>query len=113
YKGRKFEILVTTHTTKLYSINDFGKGEGTRCPVDYLERHDENNKLQELSRYRPANIKGGCSKGFLVIAFLGRELGLKNVDKLELNALKEKMSSHLAFRRVISDSSELVFSSLR
>ncbi|CAF1658730.1 unnamed protein product, partial [Didymodactylos carnosus] len=76
FENHKFEVLVdnaTTHTTKLYSVHDFRKGEGFRCPIDFIEWQDENEQPQRLSCYYDQNIKGGCSKGLLVLA---KELGL-------------------------------------
>jgi hypothetical protein len=100
FKNCKFEVVVdnaTTHTTKLYSLNDFPKGEGYRCPVDFVEWLDDNDKPQRLSCYYDSNVKGGCSKGLLVLA---RELGFKVDNKIKLPELKEVLSKHAAFKTV-------------
>ena len=46
YQHHKIEILVDnarTHTAKQYSINDFGKRSGIRCPISVIESIDEMN----------------------------------------------------------------------
>ena len=52
YQHHKIEILVDnarTHTAKQYSINDFGKRSGTRCPISVIEYIDEMNTPKKLS----------------------------------------------------------------
>ncbi|CAF1040827.1 unnamed protein product [Didymodactylos carnosus] len=52
YKNHRLEILVDnarTRRVKDYSINDFGKGSGTRCPVQMIEYTDQNNVKQTLN----------------------------------------------------------------
>jgi hypothetical protein len=51
YHNHQVEILVdnaTTHSTREYSINDFGKGIGTRCPVYSTEYTDEHNNMRKF-----------------------------------------------------------------
>ncbi|CAF1192571.1 unnamed protein product [Didymodactylos carnosus] len=101
YKGHKFVILVdnaTTHTAKFYSVNDFGKRENTRCPVDVVEWEDKDGKLHEIDCYYPPNVKNGCSKGLLVLA---RELRFKVDEKIKLDRLKELLSTQSAFQKVV------------
>lgn len=51
YTNNQIEIIVDnarTHTNKAYSLQDFGKGIGTRCPVQQIEYVDENSKTQTI-----------------------------------------------------------------
>lgn len=44
YANHNIEVVVDnvrTHSANEYSINDFGKGIGTRCPTDFLEFVDD------------------------------------------------------------------------
>ena len=46
YENHNIEVLVDNariHTGKPFSINDFGRGIGTRCPVSSIEYIDELN----------------------------------------------------------------------
>ena len=54
FKDHEIEIIVDnarTHSTKEYSINDFGKGIGTRCPVSAIEYVDDQNQDVSISCY--------------------------------------------------------------
>ena len=47
FKNREIEIIVDnarTHSAKEYSINDFAKSIGTRCPVSAIEYVDDQNQ---------------------------------------------------------------------
>jgi hypothetical protein len=37
-----------THTTKLYSMQEFGKNIGTRSPVEKIEYVDENGAIKVI-----------------------------------------------------------------
>jgi len=71
YRGHNIHILVdnaTTHSTKEYSVHDFGKKNNTRCPVKFLEWTDEQNKRQRLNCYFSSGDLKGKSKGLLQMA---------------------------------------------
>ena len=54
FKDHDIEINVDnarTHSAKEYSINDFGKGIGTRCPVSAIEYVDDQNQDVSISCY--------------------------------------------------------------
>ena len=60
YQHHIIEILVDnarTHTTKQYSINDFGKRSGTRCPISIIEYIDEMNTPKKLSVFFNQDLK--------------------------------------------------------
>ena len=43
FKGHTIEVVVDnarTHSARAFSVNDFGKGVNTRCPVDAIEYLD-------------------------------------------------------------------------
>jgi hypothetical protein len=67
YRGHNIHVLVdnaTTHTTRSYSVHDFGKNSNTRCPVNFLEWTDEHNKQQRLDCYISSDSLKGKSKGY-------------------------------------------------
>jgi len=100
YRNHKVEILVDnarTHTSKPFSINDFGKGIGTRCPVSTLEYVDEMNNLKTIDCFIRSGPEQGKSKGLLAIAL---ELGFKISNNCKLDELKVLLSSHRAFQSV-------------
>jgi hypothetical protein len=54
YKNNQIEIAVDnarTHTSKLYSLQEFGKNIGTRCPVKQIEYVDENGGVKVIDCY--------------------------------------------------------------
>jgi predicted house-cleaning noncanonical NTP pyrophosphatase (MazG superfamily) len=54
YKDNQIEIIgnnTRTHTTKAYSLQEFGKNIGTRCPVEKIEYADENNATKIIDCY--------------------------------------------------------------
>ncbi|CAF3320169.1 unnamed protein product [Rotaria socialis] len=100
YQYHNIEILVdnaTAHTAKNYSINDFGKRSGTRCPVSSIEYLNDNNEMQILECYYQSGPKKGQSKGLLSIAM---ELGLPVAPNITLDELKSTLSKHRAFQNV-------------
>ncbi|CAF4346076.1 unnamed protein product [Didymodactylos carnosus] len=67
YQGHDVEVLVDnarTHSAKQYSVNDFGKGIGTRCPVEDLEFLDADGEEAKLSCYFGDGENKNKSKGF-------------------------------------------------
>ncbi|CAF4327610.1 unnamed protein product [Rotaria magnacalcarata] len=100
YQHHNIEILVdnaTTHTAKNYSINDFGKRSGTRCPVSSIEYLNDNDEMQILECYCQSGPKKGQSKGLLSIAM---ELGLPVAPNITLDELKLALSKQRAFQNV-------------
>ena len=100
YEGHAIEICVdnaTTHSSRDYSLHDFGKDIGTRCPVQFIEWIDENNKKMKLNCYFTDGEHNGLSKGLLVLA---QERGLRLPNNCKLNELKEILSRHDAFKNV-------------
>ena len=68
YQGRDIEVVVDnarTHSAREYSINDFGKGVGTKCPVDAIEFVDHQGQLVSVSCYFENGEHKGKSKGLL------------------------------------------------
>lgn len=100
YQGHDIEILVDnarTHTAKEFSINDFGKSIGSRCPVSSIEYAYDGNKKQVLDCYFDSGPWAGRSKGLLVMA---AELGFQVSSNWKLDDLKNLLSKHPAFDNV-------------
>ena len=60
YQHHKIEISVDnarTHTAKQYSINDFGKRSGTRCPISVIEYIDEMNTPKKTECFFNQDLK--------------------------------------------------------
>ena len=75
YKDHRIEIIVDnarTHTTKSYSLQDFGKNIGTRCPVEQIEYIDENGVTKVIDCYFKEGENKGKSKGLVE---LSKDLG--------------------------------------
>jgi hypothetical protein len=104
-KDHKIEILfdhATTHTAKLYNINDFRKGEGYQCPCDTVYWTDKDSgELKSLDCYFEDNNGEWKSKGLLRIA---QDLGVipANAQSKDhkLESLKELLMYHPAFENV-------------
>ena len=100
YQNHKIEILVDnarTHTTKPFSINDFGRGSGTRCPVSSIEYIDEMNQTKTIDCYFQSGPEKGRSKSLLAITL---EIGFKISKNCKLDELKSLLSSHRTFQSV-------------
>lgn len=100
YQNHKIEILVDnarTHTAKEFSINDFGKGIGSRCPVSSIEFISSDNQREVLDCYFHSGTWAGRSKGLLVMA---DELGLKVTSATKLDDLRKMLLKHPAFNNV-------------
>ena len=98
FAGHDVEVVVDnarTHSAKDYSLNDFGKNIGTRCPVNELEFLDERGQIQSISCFFTGGENNGKSKGLLVLA---KELNLVVPDKIKLNELRNLLSAHSAFQ---------------
>ena len=100
YQHHKIEILVDnarTYTAKQYSINDFGKRSGTRCPISVIEYIDEMNTPKKIECFFQSGPQKGQSKGLLAIAL---ELGFKVSSNSTLDKLRSLLSGHKAFQNV-------------
>ena len=98
FAGHDVEVVVDnarTHSAKDYSLNDFGKNIGTRCPVNELEFLDERGQIQSISCFFTGGENKGKSKGLLVLA---KELSLVVPDKIKLDELRNLLSAHSAFQ---------------
>lgn len=100
FQGHQVELLVdnaTTHSVREYTINDFGRGIGTRCPVKTIEWLDSAGKKKKLDCFFPRSQGETKSKGLFVI---GQELGLSLSPNISLKDLKVELLKHPAFNNV-------------
>jgi hypothetical protein len=106
YKAHDIEVLVDnarTHTAKEFSIHDFGKSIGTRCPMKTIEYTDEKKQKKQIHCHFTDGPNEGKSKGLLVIA---RELNIIVPNNCKLDELKLLLAQHPCFKSV-SDSTEI------
>ncbi|CAF3861221.1 unnamed protein product, partial [Rotaria sp. Silwood1] len=98
YKDNQIEIIVDnarTHTAKSYSLQDFGKNVGIRCPVEQIEYIDENGATKVVDCY----FKGGENKDKSKrLVELCKDLGVQLPAKIKLDEICEILSAHRAFR---------------
>ena len=100
YKNRQIEILVDnarTHTAKSYSLQDFGKNIGTRCPVEQIEYVDDHGSRKVLDCYFKDGPNKGKSKGLVELC---RDLGVVLPQKIKLHEVRETLAKHPAFQNV-------------
>jgi hypothetical protein len=100
YEGHKMNIVVDnarTHSAREYSLNEFGKGIGTRCPVKSIQYLDGKGNKNKIECYFKGGENDGKSKGLLILA---RELKLKIPDSILLPELKQLLEQHKAFQNV-------------
>lgn len=100
YKNHLIHIIVDnarTHSTKEFSLENFGMKPGTRCPIDQIQYKDEKGRRQILDCYFKSGRNKGKSKGLLVFA---KELKIKLPDHVNLEHLKQLLSLHNAFQNV-------------
>ncbi|CAF1250957.1 unnamed protein product, partial [Didymodactylos carnosus] len=100
YKDHSSEILVDnarTHTKRQYSLHDFGKSPGTRCPVPTIEFTDNKNVKQTVNCYFTTGNLKGQSKGLLNIAL---DLGIRVPVGCKLDELKALLLRHPTFKNV-------------
>ena len=98
YKGHRIEIIVNnarTHTTKMYSLQDFRKGIGAQCPTEKIQYVDENGVRQIIDCYFKQGPRKGKSKSSVEIC---KDLGVKLPDKVKLPEIYEKLAKHPFFR---------------
>ncbi|CAF3064849.1 unnamed protein product [Rotaria sp. Silwood2] len=100
-QNHDIEIIVDnarTHTAKSYSLNDFGKSVGTRCPVETITYYDDNGSIKTIDSYFKNGPHKGNSKGLLEIA---NELHISIPRACKLGELHCLLSQHKAFKNVI------------
>ena len=100
YQGHDIEVVVDnarTHSAREYSINDFGKGVGTKCPVDAIEFVDHQGQLVSVSCYFENGEHKGKSKGLLHLA---NDLQVSIHSSIKLSELRALLSKHPAFQNV-------------
>ena len=101
FQNHDIEIIVDnarTHTAKSYSLNDFGKSVGTRCPVETITYCDENGSKKIIDCYFKNGPHRGKSKGLFEIA---NELYISIPRGCKLRQLHNLLSQHKAFQNVI------------
>ncbi|CAF1102923.1 unnamed protein product [Didymodactylos carnosus] len=77
YKNNQIEIIVdnaSAHTAKAYSLQDFGKNIGTRCPVKQIEYIDENGAIKVIDCYFQRGQNKDKSKGLVELC---KDLGIQ------------------------------------
>ena len=97
FKDHEIEIIVDsarTRSAKEYSINDFGKGIGTRCPVSAIEYVDDQNQDVSISCYFASGEHRGKLKGLLMLA---KDLGVSVDPSVKLAELCTSLASRPAF----------------
>jgi hypothetical protein len=100
YKDNQIEIIVDnarTHTKKAYSLQEFGKNIGTRCPVEKIEYVDENGVIKVIDCYFKQGANEDKSKGLVELC---KELGVQLPGKVKLDEIREILSNHRAFQNV-------------
>ncbi|CAF4180647.1 unnamed protein product [Rotaria sp. Silwood2] len=100
YKDNQIEIIADnarTHTTKSYSLQDFGKTIGTRCPVEQIEYVDENNRKKVIDCYFKEGEYKGKSKGLVQLC---KDLDAQLPAKIKLDEIIKILSTHPAFQNV-------------
>ncbi|CAF1409850.1 unnamed protein product [Didymodactylos carnosus] len=96
YKNNQIEIIVDnarTHTAKAYSLHNFGKNIGTRCPVKQIEYIDENGAIKVIDCYFQRGETKHKSKGLVELC---KDLGIQLPDKAKLKEIHEILSTHRA-----------------
>ena len=94
------EIVVDnarTHAAKEYSINDFSKGIGTQCPVDFIHYFNDDGQLVSISCYFLQSEHKGKSKGLVK---LSKDLSMPISSSMKLAEIGNILSNHSAFQNV-------------
>ena len=84
-----------THAAKEYNINDFSKGIGTQCPVDFIDYFDDDGQLVSISCYFLQVEYKGTSKGQVE---LSKDLNMPISSSMKLAEIRNILSSHSAFQ---------------
>lgn len=98
YKGHQVEVVVDnarTHSAKEYSLNDFQKGIGTKCPVDSIEYVSDNGQLISISGFFSDGKDKGKSKGLFELA---KELQVQIRPDMKLADIRAALLDHPAFQ---------------
>ncbi|CAF4183658.1 unnamed protein product [Rotaria sordida] len=88
-------LMCKTHTTKAYSLHDFGKTIGTRCPIEQVEFVDENGATKVIDCYFKEGAYKDQSKGLVELA---KELSVQLTAKAKLDEICIILSEHRAFQ---------------
>ena len=94
------EIVVDnalTHAAKEYSINDFSKGIGTQCPVDFIHYFNDDGHLVSISCYFLPVKHKGKSRGLVE---LSKDLNMPINSSMKLAEIRNILSSHPAFQNL-------------
>ena len=100
FKGHQVEVVVDdvcTHPVREYSVNEFSKGIGTKCPVDSIDYTDATGKLISVSCRFESGGHRGNTKGLLELA---KELNVPIHPSIKLTELRILMAQHLTFQNV-------------
>ena len=100
FEGHQVEVVVDnarTHSAREYSLNEFSKGIGTKCPVDSIEYVDDTGKLIYISCYFTSGEHCGKTKGLLELA---KELKVPFLPTIKLAELRTLLAQHPAFQNV-------------
>lgn len=100
FKGHQIEVVVDnarTHSMREYSINNFNKGIGMKCPVDSIEYVDGSGKLITVSCRFMSGKYRGQTKGLFELA---KELKVPIHPSIKLAELRNLLSQHPAFQNV-------------
>ncbi|CAF1539185.1 unnamed protein product [Didymodactylos carnosus] len=98
YKHNQIEIVVDnarTHAAKSYSLQEFGKKIGTRCPIEQIEYVDENGVQKLIDCYFKEGENKGKSKGLVELC---KDLGVQLPAKIKLDDIRDILSMHRAFQ---------------
>ncbi|CAF4508624.1 unnamed protein product, partial [Didymodactylos carnosus] len=81
--------------TKSYSLQEFGKNIGTRCPVEQIEYVDENGVPKVIDCCFKGGENKGKSKGLVELC---KDLGVQLLAQIELDEIRDMLSRHRAFQ---------------
>ncbi|CAF3382803.1 unnamed protein product [Rotaria socialis] len=101
YKNHQIEVIVgnaRTHTTKSYSLQDFDRNIGTRCPVEKIEYVDENGATNVIECYFKNGTNKGKSKGLVELC---KESRVQLPVQIKLDEIRKILSKHRAFQNII------------
>ena len=107
YQHHHIEIIVDnarTHTAKAYSLQQFRKNIGTRCPVESIEYIDENGVVKFIDCYFKQCLNKNKSKRLVEIC---KDLGIQLPLKTKLHQIREILSKHRGFQNVGHSHSKL------
>ncbi|CAF1083035.1 unnamed protein product [Rotaria magnacalcarata] len=107
FEGHQFEVVVgnaRTYSAREYSINEFSKGIGTKCPVDSITYVDDKGKVISISCRFTTGDHRGKTKGLLELA---KELKLPCLPSIKLTELRTLLAQHAAFQNVSNQLEEL------